>query len=101
VVRVAPVVLRKIRIEQLSVENVPAVVDANLSGLLLGMSFLSRLKGFEMRRRAYFQLVTPVKRSQGSRIMSTRRFITVGSLEPVWPIGCCCIIERETPSASN
>lgn len=48
-VRVAPVILREIRIEQLSVENVPAVVDENLGGSLLGMSFLSRLKGFEMR----------------------------------------------------
>jgi aspartyl protease family protein len=52
VARVAPVMLREIRIEQLSVENVPAVVDANLSGSLLGMSFLSRLKSFEMREGA-------------------------------------------------
>ena len=52
VVRVAPVLLREIRIEQLSVENVPAVVDANLSASLLGMSFLSRLKSFEMREGA-------------------------------------------------
>jgi clan AA aspartic protease (TIGR02281 family) len=52
VVRVAPVMLREIRIEHLSVENVPAVVDANLSGSLLGMSFLSRLKSFEMREGA-------------------------------------------------
>jgi aspartyl protease family protein len=52
VVRVAPVMLREIRIEQLSVEDVPAVVDANLSGSLLGMSFLSRLKSFEMREGA-------------------------------------------------
>lgn len=51
-VRVAPIILREIRIEQLSVENVPAVVDANLSGSLLGMSFLSRLKSFEMREGA-------------------------------------------------
>jgi aspartyl protease family protein len=52
VVRVAPVILREIRIEQLAIENVPAVVDANLSGSLLGMSFLSRLKSFEMREGA-------------------------------------------------
>jgi aspartyl protease family protein len=51
-VRVAPIILREIRIEQLSVENVPAVVDANLTGSLLGMSFLSRLKSFEMREGA-------------------------------------------------
>ena len=51
-VRVAPIILREIRIEQLSIENVPAVVDANLSGSLLGMSFLSRLKSFEMREGA-------------------------------------------------
>jgi clan AA aspartic protease (TIGR02281 family) len=49
VVRVAPVLLREIRIQQLSVENVPAVVDPNLNGSLLGMSFLSRLKSFQMR----------------------------------------------------
>ncbi|MBV8089889.1 MAG: TIGR02281 family clan AA aspartic protease [Alphaproteobacteria bacterium] len=49
VVRVAPVVLHEIRIQQLSVENVPAVVDPNLNGSLLGMSFLSRLKSFQMR----------------------------------------------------
>jgi clan AA aspartic protease (TIGR02281 family) len=52
VVRVAPVLLHEIRIEQLAVENVPAVVDASLSGSLLGMSFLSRLKSFEMREGA-------------------------------------------------
>jgi aspartyl protease family protein len=52
VARVAPVMLREVRIEQLSVENVPAVVDANLSGSLLGMSFLSLLKSFEMREGA-------------------------------------------------
>jgi aspartyl protease family protein len=52
VVRVAPVLLREIRIEQLSVENVPAVVDPNLNGSLLGMSFLTRLKSFEMREGA-------------------------------------------------
>jgi clan AA aspartic protease (TIGR02281 family) len=52
VVRVAPVLLREIRIEQLAVENVPAVVDTSLSGSLLGMSFLSRLKSFEMREGA-------------------------------------------------
>jgi predicted aspartyl protease len=42
--------LHEIRIQQLSIENVPAVVDSNLSGSLLGMSFLSRLKSFEMRQ---------------------------------------------------
>jgi clan AA aspartic protease (TIGR02281 family) len=49
-VRVAPVMLHEVRIQQLSIENVPAVVDSNLSGSLLGMSFLSRLKSFEMRQ---------------------------------------------------
>jgi clan AA aspartic protease (TIGR02281 family) len=49
-VLVAPVNLREIRIEQLSVENVPAAVNKNLAGVsLLGMSFLNRLKGFQMR----------------------------------------------------
>lgn len=49
VARVAPVMLREIRIEQLSVENVLGAVDENLSVSLLGMSFLRRLKSFEMR----------------------------------------------------
>ena len=49
VVRVAPLLLREIRIQQLSVENVPAVVDPNLTGSLLGMSFLNRLQSFQMR----------------------------------------------------
>ena len=45
----APVVLREVRIEQLSIENVPAAVIENLDQSLLGMSFLRRLKSFEMR----------------------------------------------------
>jgi aspartyl protease family protein len=48
-VRFAPVNLREIRIGQLSIENVPAAVIENLDQSLLGMSFLKRLKGFEMR----------------------------------------------------
>lgn len=46
--RAAPVVLRGIRIGQLSVEDVHAVVARNLSVSLLGMSFLSRLDRWEM-----------------------------------------------------
>jgi aspartyl protease family protein len=45
----APVMLREVRIEQLSIENVPAAVIENLDQSLLGMSFLRRLKSFEMR----------------------------------------------------
>lgn len=48
-VHFAPVVLREVRIEQLSIENVPAAVIENLDQSLLGMSFLKRLKSFEMR----------------------------------------------------
>jgi aspartyl protease family protein len=48
-VRVAPVLLREIRIEQLSIDNVLAVVIEKLDQSLLGMSFLKRLKSFEMR----------------------------------------------------
>jgi aspartyl protease family protein len=48
-VRFAPVMLREVRIEQLSIENVPAAVIENLDQSLLGMSFLKRLKSFEMR----------------------------------------------------
>ncbi|SRR6266404_2033707 len=51
-VRFAPVNLREIRIEQLSIENVPAAVIENLDQSLLGMSFLKRLKSFEMREGA-------------------------------------------------
>jgi clan AA aspartic protease (TIGR02281 family) len=46
------VILREIRIEQLSIENVPAAVIENLDQSLLGMSFLKRLKSFEMREGA-------------------------------------------------
>jgi len=51
-VRFAPVMLREIRIEQLAIENVPAAVIENLDQSLLGMSFLKRLKSFEMREGA-------------------------------------------------
>ena len=51
-VRFAPVMLREIRIEQHSVDNVPAAVIENLDQSLLGMSFLRRLKSFEMREGA-------------------------------------------------
>ena len=47
--REAPVTLREIRIEQLSIDNVPAAINDNLKVSLLGMSFLKRLKSFEMR----------------------------------------------------
>src|SRR5207244_11044252 len=45
----APVTLREIRIDRLSIENVSAAVNENLIVSLLGMSFLKRLKSFEMR----------------------------------------------------
>jgi aspartyl protease family protein len=51
-VRFALVMLREVRIEQLSLENVPAAVIENLDQSLLGMSFLKRLKSFEMREGA-------------------------------------------------
>ena len=51
-VHFAPVTLREVRIEQLSIENVPAAVIENLDQSLLGMSFLKRLKRFEMREGA-------------------------------------------------
>jgi clan AA aspartic protease (TIGR02281 family) len=42
--------LGEIRIEQLSIDNVAAAVqEQNLKQSLLGMSFLQRLKSFEMR----------------------------------------------------
>ncbi len=51
-VRFAPVTLREVRIGQLSIESVPAAVIENLDQSLLGMSFLKRLKSFEMREGA-------------------------------------------------
>ena len=47
--RMAPVTLREIRIDQLSLYDVPAAVLENLNLSLLGMSFLARLQGYEMR----------------------------------------------------
>jgi len=47
--RMAPVTLREIRIDQLSIYDVPAAVLENLNISLLGMSFLTRLQGYEMR----------------------------------------------------
>lgn len=47
--RAAPVSLRGIRLGQLSVEDVQAVVVPNLSVSLLGMSFLARLDHWDMR----------------------------------------------------
>ncbi len=47
--RMAPVTLREIRIGQLSIYDVPASVLEHLNVSLLGMSFLGRLQGYEMR----------------------------------------------------
>jgi len=47
--RIAPVTLREIRIDQLTLYDVPAAVLENLNLSLLGMSFLTRLQGYEMR----------------------------------------------------
>jgi aspartyl protease family protein len=47
--RVAPVRLRELRIDQLTVDDIAAAVDENLFMSLLGQSFLTRLDGYEMR----------------------------------------------------
>jgi len=47
--RIAPVTLRELRIDQLSIYDVPGAVIENLNISLLGMSFLNRLQGYEMR----------------------------------------------------
>jgi aspartyl protease family protein len=47
--RMALVTLREIRIDQLSVYDVPAAVLENLNVSLLGMTFLGRLQSYEMR----------------------------------------------------
>jgi aspartyl protease family protein len=47
--RMAPVTLREVRIDQLSIYDVPGAVLENLNASLLGVSFLRRLQGYEMR----------------------------------------------------
>jgi aspartyl protease family protein len=50
VVRAAPVTLREVRVGQFSVYDLPASVnEASLAVSLLGMAFLSRLAGYEVR----------------------------------------------------
>jgi aspartyl protease family protein len=50
VVMVAPVTLREVRIGQLVMTEVPAAVhDGPIGNALLGMSFLKRLDGYEVR----------------------------------------------------
>jgi aspartyl protease family protein len=49
---IAPVLLHDVRIEQLVVKEVSAAVIENLDVSVLGMSFLARLKGFEMKSGA-------------------------------------------------
>jgi aspartyl protease family protein len=48
---VAPVTLDHVRVDDITVRDVPAVVAEKgaLATNLLGMSFLSRLKSFQMR----------------------------------------------------
>jgi aspartyl protease family protein len=48
-VRMAPIILREIRIDQFSVYDVKAAVLENLNTSLLGMSFLGQLQSYEMR----------------------------------------------------
>lgn len=49
VVRVAPITLSEVSLDQVSIYDVRAAVIENLGMSLLGMSFLDRLKGYEMR----------------------------------------------------
>jgi aspartyl protease family protein len=49
ITRAAPVTLRELRIGQLVVYDVQAVVEENLFGSLLGQSFLTRIDSYEMR----------------------------------------------------
>lgn len=48
-IRFAPVILREIHIGPVAIDNVPAAVIESPGVSLLGMSFLRRLKGFEMQ----------------------------------------------------
>ena len=47
--RAASIKLREVRIGQLAISDVPAMVAENLNASLLGMTFLKRLDGFEIR----------------------------------------------------
>jgi aspartyl protease family protein len=47
--RAAPIKLREVRIGQLAIDDVQALVAENLNTSLLGMTFLKRLDGFEIR----------------------------------------------------
>jgi aspartyl protease family protein len=49
VARAAPVTLRELRIGQLVIYDVQAVVQEHLFGSLLGQSFLTRIDSYEMR----------------------------------------------------
>ena len=49
IARAAPVRLREVRIGQLSINDVQAFVAENLQFSLLGMTFLKRIEGFEIR----------------------------------------------------
>jgi aspartyl protease family protein len=49
IVRMAPVTLREIRLGQLAVGEVRAAVIENLNVSLLGVSFLNRLRSYDMR----------------------------------------------------
>jgi len=51
-VRAAFTQVREIRMDQLEVNDVPAAVIESLKQSVLGMSFLTRLKGFDMRNGA-------------------------------------------------
>ena len=44
--------LREICVDQLELDDVPAAVIESLKQSVLGMSFLSRLKGFDMHNGA-------------------------------------------------
>ena len=54
IIRAAGIVIERVRIGRISVENVPAAVleDAALDGTLVGMSFLNRLSKFHVENGA-------------------------------------------------
>src|SRR5712691_2227 len=54
-VRAASVLLREIRVEKLSIRDIRAAVIEKADQSVLGMSFLSRLKSFQLRQSARFR----------------------------------------------
>jgi len=73
----AAVKLRELRVGQLSVTDVPAVVHENLQMSLLGQSFLTRLDSYEMRDGVLTLNYWYLARSCAAQPVAGRRGVSV------------------------